>query len=100
MNWLTNYIKPKLQSLVKKKNIPRNLWIKCQCGKTMIYYKDMEKTLGVCGQCGVHMRLTSGMRLKFLFDDGKYEKTAISSSISDPLSFKDKEIYFKIYDDC
>ena len=70
MNWLTNYIKPKLESLVKKKDVPRNLWIKCACEKqTMIYYKDFEKSLGVCSECGTHMRLPSDTRIKFLLDD-------------------------------
>ena len=94
MNWLTNYIKPKLQSLVKKKDIPKNLWIKCQCEKEiMIYYKDYEKSLGVCDQCGTHLRLSSNLRLKFLFDEGNYEKTKISNNNNDPLSFKDKRKY-------
>ena len=92
MNWLTNYIKPKLQSLVKKKDIPKNLWLKCQCG-TMIYYKDYEKSLGVCDQCGTHIRLSSSMRVKFLFDEGKYEKIKVPSNNNDPLSFKDKRKY-------
>ena len=92
MNWLTNYIKPKLQSLVKKRDIPKNLWLKCQCG-TMIYHKDYEKSLGVCDQCGTHIRLSSNMRLQFLFDEGKYEKIKVSSNNSDPLSFKDKKKY-------
>jgi len=92
MNWLTNYIKPKLQSLVKKKDIPKNLWLKCQCG-TMIYYKDYEKSLGVCDQCGTHIRLASSMRVKFLFDEGKYEKIKVPSNNNDPLSFKDKRKY-------
>ena len=92
MNWLTNYIKPKLQSLVRKKDIPKNLWLKCQCG-TMIYYKDYEKSLGVCDQCGTHIRLTSNMRLKFLFDQGKYEKTKVPNNNIDPLSFKDTKKY-------
>ena len=92
MNWLTNYIKPKLQSLVKKRDIPKNLWLKCQCG-TMIYYKDYEKSLGVCEQCGTHIRLSSSMRVKFLFDEGKYEKIKVASNNNDPLSFKDKRKY-------
>ena len=92
MNWLTNYIKPKLQSLVKKRDIPKNLWLKCQCG-TMIYHKDYEKSLGVCDQCGTHIRLSSNMRLQFLFDEGKYEKIKISNNNFDPLSFKDKKKY-------
>ena len=92
MNWLTNYIKPKLQSLVKKRDIPKNLWLKCQCG-TMIYHKDYEKSLGVCDQCGTHIRLSSNMRLQFLFDEGKYEKIKVSNNNFDPLSFKDKRKY-------
>ena len=92
MNWLTNYIKPKLQSLVKKRDIPKNLWLKCQCG-TMIYYKDYEKSLGVCDQCGTHIRLSSSMRAKFLFDEGKCEKIKVPSNNNDPLSFKDKRKY-------
>ena len=92
MNWLTNYIKPKLQSLVKKRDIPKNLWLKCQCG-TMIYHKDYEKSLGVCDQCGTHIRLSSNMRLQFLCDEGKYEKIKVSSNNFDPLSFKDKKKY-------
>ena len=92
MNWLTNYIKPKLQSLVKKRDIPKNLWLKCQCG-TMIYHKDYEKSLGVCDQCGTHIRLSSNMRLQFLFDEGKYEKIKVSNNNFDPLSFKDKKKY-------
>ena len=92
MNWLTNYIKPKLESLVKKRDVPKNLWLKCQCG-TMIYYKDYEKSLGVCNECGTHMRLPSDTRIKFLLDDGKYEKIKVSSNKIDPLSFKDKKKY-------
>ena len=92
MNWLTNYIKPKLESLVKKRDVPKNLWLKCQCG-TMIYYKDYEKSLGVCNECGTHMRLPSDTRIKFLLDDEKYEKIKVSSYKIDPLSFKDKKKY-------
>ena len=92
MNWLTNYIKPKLESLVKKKDIPKNLWIKCQCG-TMIYYKDYDKSLGVCSECGTHMRLPADTRIKFLLDNGKYEKIKVSISKTDPLTFKDKKKY-------
>ena len=92
MNWLTNYIKPKLESLVKKKDIPKNLWIKCQCG-TMIYYKDYDKSLGVCNECGTHMRLPADTRIKFLLDDGNYEKIKVSIGKTDPLTFKDKIKY-------
>ena len=92
MNWLTNYIKPKLESLVKKKDVPKDLWLKCQCG-TMIYYKDYEKSFGVCNECGTHMRLPSDVRIKFLVDDNKFEKIKIPIAKTDPLNFKDKKNY-------
>ena len=92
MNWLTNYIKPKLESLVKKRDVPKNLWVKCQCG-TMIYHKDYEKSLGVCNECGTHMRLPSETRIRFLLDDEKYEKIQVPMGKIDPLSFKDKRKY-------
>ena len=92
MNWLTNYIKPKLESLVKKKDVPKDLWLKCQCG-TMIYYKDYEKSFGVCNECGTHMRLPSDVRIKFLVDDNKFEKIKIINGKNDPLNFKDKKNY-------
>ncbi len=29
MNWLTNFVKPKLSALVRKKEVPENLWNNC-----------------------------------------------------------------------
>ena len=59
----------------------------------MIYYKDYEKTLGVCNECGTHMRLSSDSRIKFLLDDNKYEKIKVASNKIDPLIFKYKKKY-------
>ena len=34
MNWLTNFVKPKLSALVSRRNVPDNLWNNCpKCGK-------------------------------------------------------------------
>ena len=67
MNWLTNYIKPKLESLVKKRDVPKNLWIKCQCG-TMIYYKDYEELMVVfefsLGQSTTKMKLKQTTKMR------------------------------------
>ena len=29
MNWLTNFVRPKLQALVRRADVPDNLWDKC-----------------------------------------------------------------------
>ncbi|MDE0923494.1 MAG: acetyl-CoA carboxylase carboxyl transferase subunit beta, partial [Aurantimonas coralicida] len=29
MNWITNYVRPKISSLLATREVPENLWIKC-----------------------------------------------------------------------
>ena len=93
MNWLTNFVRPKLQRLVAPKEVPDNLWHKCPgCGH-MIFHRDMEKSLNVCQHCGHHMRLPVKKRLEMLFDDGKYQRIELPKAIEDPLKFKDQKRY-------
>ena len=93
MNWLTNFVRPKLRELVGQKEVPDNLWHKCTgCGE-MIFHRDLEKTLRVCGHCGHHMRLTAPLRLQMLFDDGAYDVLELSETVVDPLKFRDRKRY-------
>jgi acetyl-CoA carboxylase, carboxyl transferase, beta subunit len=93
MNWLTNYVRPKLQALVRPKDVPENLWHKCPgCGH-MIFHRDLEKALHVCQHCGHHMRLTVKKRLEILFDDGHYTRIELPRVADDPLRFKDQKRY-------
>ena len=48
MNWLTNFVKPKLSALVGRRNVPDNLWRNCpSCGK-MMHHKDLFESFDVC----------------------------------------------------
>ena len=38
MNWLTNYVRPKISKLVPKKDIPDNLWTQCPKCEKMIFH--------------------------------------------------------------
>lgn len=93
MNWLTNYVRPKLQALVRPKEMPDNLWHKCPSCGHMIFHRDLEKTLNVCQHCGHHMRLSVKKRLDMLFDDGKYTRIELPKVPDDPLKFKDQKRY-------
>ena len=93
MNWLTNYVRPKLQALVRPKEVPENLWKKCPACGHMIFHRDLEKTLNVCQHCGHHLRLAVARRLEMLFDDGKYQRIELPKSPDDPLKFKDQKRY-------
>jgi acetyl-CoA carboxylase carboxyl transferase subunit beta len=93
MNWLSNYVRPKLQALVRPKEVPDNLWKKCTACGHMIFHRDLEKALNVCSHCGAHLRLPVVKRLDMLFDDGKYQRIELPKTIDDPLKFKDQKRY-------
>ncbi len=94
MNWITNFVRPKLRELVGGgKEVPENLWHKCPgCGQ-MIFHRDLTKNLQVCQHCNHHMRLDPDARLKLLFDGGTYETVALENPIADPLKFRDMKKY-------
>ncbi|WP_417795375.1 acetyl-CoA carboxylase, carboxyltransferase subunit beta [Terasakiella pusilla] len=93
MNWLTNYVKPKLRDLVRPKEIPDNLWHKCSSCGQMIFHRDLEKNQHVCQHCGHHMRLSVTARLEMLFDGGDYTRAELPAVPVDPLKFTDRRKY-------
>ena len=93
MNWLTNYIRPKIQKLVKSKDVPDNLWQKCPACGQMVFHRDLEKNWNVCTHCNGHMRLNIKRRLSMLFDDGVYNRIELMKTPDDPLRFKDLKSY-------
>lgn len=93
MNWLTNFVRPKIQQLVRPKDVPDNLWHKCpECGH-MIFHRELEKNMRVCTHCGHHMRLPVKQRLEMLFDDGAYKRIELPKVTEDPLRFRDVKKY-------
>ncbi len=93
MNWLTNFVRPKLRALVNRKDVPDNLWHKCPNCDQMIFHRDLETNLFVCQHCGHHMRLGATKRLKMLFDDGAYQRIELPKPTADPLKFRDQKRY-------
>lgn len=93
MNWLTSYVRPKLQSLVGTKEIPDNLWEKCPSCGAMIYHRELEQSFNICPQCSHHMRLEPEKRLEMMFDDGVYTPIELPEVKEDPLNFSDLKDY-------
>jgi acetyl-CoA carboxylase carboxyl transferase subunit beta len=94
MNWLKNFVRPKLRELVGgQKEVPENLWHKCVACGQMIFHRDLEKNLHVCQHCGHHMRLGADARMNLLFDEDGFELIALPQVIADPLKFKDLKRY-------
>ena len=92
MNWIKNFVRPKLQAIVGKKDIPENLWVTCDNCSQMILKKQLEKNLFVCPHCDNHFRISSENRLKTIFNEN-YKIIETNKIASDPLNFKDKKKY-------
>ena len=92
MNWLKDFVKPKINALVTRKETPSDLWTKCQCGQ-LLYNKDLEENLYVCSYCDRHLHMNFEARFKFIFDDQKFELIKIDIENDDPLKFKDLKKY-------
>jgi acetyl-CoA carboxylase carboxyl transferase subunit beta len=73
--------------------IEDNLWTKCPSCDRMIYSKELEDNLKVCGYCSYHFPLSSESRFASVFDDGKYEKIESAKIKDDPLKYKDTKKY-------
>ena len=93
MNWLTDFVKPKLNSLVSRKDTPSDLWTNCNKCNLMLYKSEHKDNLFVCSHCDNHMNMDVENRLNNLFDDKTYELINIPFENNDPLKFKDLKKY-------
>jgi acetyl-CoA carboxylase carboxyl transferase subunit beta len=93
MNWLTNFIRPKIRSFVEQKEVPDNLWNKCPACEGMLFSRDLAENLNMCSHCGHHLRISVTERLKLLFDNEQYKTVPVPKVNLDPLKFKDRKKY-------
>ena len=93
MNWLTNFVKPKLSSLVKRREVPEKLWSNCVSCGNMIHHKDLTENLRVCMTCDYHFRMSAEDRIKLFFKENEYNEILTDKISDDPLNFSDKKKY-------
>lgn len=93
MNWLTNFVKPKLSALVKRKDVPENLWQNCPSCGNMIHHKDLKENLRVCSTCNHHFRMSADDRMELLFTKEDTIDIELDKISDDPLNFSDKKKY-------
>ena len=93
MNWLTNFVKPKLSSLVKRRSVPEKLWNNCVSCGNMIHHKDLNDNLRVCMNCDYHFRMSAEDRIKLFFKNNEYSEIELDKISDDPLKFADKKKY-------
>ncbi len=93
MNWITNYVRPRINSIFSRRDTPENLWTKCdECG-TMLFHRELSENLNVCTSCGHHMSITPRDRFTALFDGGVFTEVDVPMPLEDPLKFRDQKKY-------
>jgi acetyl-CoA carboxylase carboxyl transferase subunit beta len=93
MNWINNYVRPRINSIFSRREVPENLWSKCdECG-TMLFHRELSDNLNVCTQCGHHMAISPRDRFAGLFDGGIFVEIDVPQPVTDPLGFKDQKKY-------
>ncbi|RJG43277.1 acetyl-CoA carboxylase, carboxyltransferase subunit beta [Mesorhizobium sp. DCY119] len=93
MNWITNYVRPKINSMLGRREMPENLWIKDPESGEMVFHKDLESNQFVIPSSGHHMKISARERLKFFFDNGAFETLENPKVATDPLKFRDEKRY-------
>ncbi|MGH1353986.1 MAG: acetyl-CoA carboxylase, carboxyltransferase subunit beta [Thalassovita sp.] len=93
MNWITNYVRPRINSIFSRREVPENLWTKCDGCGTMLFHRELSENLYVCTNCGHHMAITPRERFHGLFDGGVYSEIEVPEPTTDPLNFRDQKKY-------
>jgi acetyl-CoA carboxylase carboxyl transferase subunit beta len=93
MNWISNVVRPKIRSILNRRETPENLWIKCPETGQLVFYKDVEANQFVIPSSGYHMRMGAVARLKSMFDGETWLDIAVPEVPVDPLKFRDERRY-------
>jgi len=93
MNWISNYVRPTINSLFSRRDVPENLWSKCDSCGTMLFHRELSDNLNVCPNCNHHMPIAARDRLMTMFDGGVFVEVEVPEPVADPLNFRDQKKY-------
>ncbi len=93
MSWLTEYVRPRIRTLLGRREVPDNLWHQCPACQQMIFAKELLANLRVCPHCGHHMQPGAAERLEWTFDAGTLTRIELPRAPADPLGFRDQKRY-------
>ncbi len=76
-----------------RRDLPRDVFRKCdECGE-ILYRERLEQNLGVCPECGSHFRIPAPRYLELLVDQDSFEELDAQMTSGDPLGFSDLKDY-------
>ena len=68
-------------------------WTRCPSCDAFVYYKRLQRNLGVCPECNYHFRIPVATRLEQLLDEGSFEDLSGDLEPLDALGFADSKPY-------
>ncbi len=90
--------KEKKKIVGQKRELPADVWTKCDhCGE-ILYREKLAENLNVCPQCGHHFRITPDRYAELLLDDALDEEFDAELRSVDPLEFVGPTPYADRYD--
>ncbi|MDR2667281.1 MAG: acetyl-CoA carboxylase, carboxyltransferase subunit beta [Holosporales bacterium] len=96
MNWLRDVVTPKIKAFINQSPpIGDGLWTKCPGCDRMLYTRELEDNMMVCGYCSYHFYFPVEKRLESIFDEKKYTKITPVKIKDDPLKYKDVKRYIE-----
>ncbi len=91
MAWFRQQKKP--LTARERRDLPRDVFEKCAgCGE-ILYRERLARNLGVCPECGNHLRIEAGRYVELLADPGSFEEADEGMKSGDPLGFRDLKSY-------
>jgi acetyl-CoA carboxylase carboxyl transferase subunit beta len=77
----------------KQTEMPDGLWTKCPSCSEVIFKKQLEENIFLCGKCGYHFRIGGKDYIDIIFDKDTFVETNTGVRSADPLNFVDSKPY-------
>jgi acetyl-CoA carboxylase carboxyl transferase subunit beta len=87
--------KPKytIVKVAKKRDIPDDLWTRCEDCNELIYNKKLDENLRVCPKCNFHFNIGASERVRLILDEGSFREMDAGMEPLDPISFEGPKTY-------
>ncbi|MDR1906727.1 MAG: acetyl-CoA carboxylase, carboxyltransferase subunit beta [Puniceicoccales bacterium] len=87
------FLKPKSPDIPKRKDIPRDIWVKCPTSGEMIYSKELINNWMVVPESNYHFPLSARERIHLFGDPNSFSECDANMTSSAFLGFKDNISY-------
>ncbi len=77
----------------RRREFPRDKWLRCPSCKVAIFRKEADKRYGVCPECDYHFYVSATQRIEQVLDEGTFEPWDENLFPTDPLEFVDSKPY-------